>query len=108
MKPFLNRILICVIPLILSVAVVGWATARYLQGLGGFKLGVDLVGGTILIYEIDASKFPNQSIPVGTAQQLAEKLKKRLDPADTFGITVRAASDSRVEIVLPTGGQHQL
>ena len=92
MKSFTNRILLCVVPLVLSVAVVGWSTARYLQGLGGFKLGVDLVGGTILIYEIDATKFPNQTIPPNTAQQLAEKLKKRLDPADTFGITVRAAS----------------
>lgn len=108
MKPFLNRILICVIPVVLSVVVVAWATIRYLEGLGGFKLGVDLVGGTILIYEIDATKFVNQTIPTGTAQQLAEKLKKRLDPADTFGITVRAASDSRVEIVLPTGGEHQV
>lgn len=108
MKPFLNRILLCVIPLVLSVLVVGWATTWYLRGLGGFKLGVDLVGGTILVYEIDATKFPNQSIPAGTAQQLAEKLKKRLDPADTYGITIRAASDSRVEIVLPTGGQHQI
>ena len=27
---------------------------------------------------------------------------------DTFGITVRAASESRVEIVLPTGGKHQV
>src|SRR5262249_39188254 len=97
-----------VIPVVLSVLVVAWATTRYLQGYGGFKLGVDLVGGTILIYEIDATKFPNQTIPANTAQQLAEQLKKRLDPADTFGITVRAASDSRVEIVLPTGGKHQV
>ena len=58
---------ICLIPVLVSLAVVGVAYTKYVGGKGGFKLGVDLVGGTILIYEIDATKFPNQAIPPGTA-----------------------------------------
>src|SRR2546430_1514868 len=47
MRPFFWRIVFCVAP----VALAGWAVGRafymYEQGRGGFKLGVDLVGGTI-------------------------------------------------------------
>src|SRR5207248_8618117 len=78
---------------------------------GGFKLGSDLVGGTILVYEIDLrknqdadTKFdPNRDINV-----LAESLKRRIDPNDLFNIVIRpAGGEGRVEIILPTGGTHR-
>jgi SecD/SecF fusion protein len=123
MKPFLNRILVCALPVLVALIVVVVAYVRYANGQGGlsFKLGTDIVGGTILIYEIDTSKSAGPETQEGAdkgkalrpeaenkAQQLAEKLKQRLDPADTFGITVRPVSNTRVEIILPTGGQHQI
>ncbi len=72
------------------------------------KFGVDLVGGTILVYEIDLrknqdadTKFdPNRDINV-----LAESLKRRIDPNDLYNIIIRpAGGEGRVEIILPTGG----
>ena len=63
MRPFLNRILICVTPVLLSGLVLGWAMDRYFNGQGGFKFGVDLVGGTILVYEIDMEKFEGGKLP---------------------------------------------
>src|SRR5260221_87732 len=47
MRRFLPRILVCLIPTLLALVVVGWAYHRYefVDG-GGFRLGVDLVGGT--------------------------------------------------------------
>ena len=48
MRPFLWRIVICLTPLVLAGWVTTVAVARYYRGEpGGFKLGVDLVGGTI-------------------------------------------------------------
>src|SRR5204863_1194076 len=69
-----------------------------------FKLGVDLVGGTILVYEIDPDKKPESY----SKDQLISALKRRLDPADLYNITIRPLSDTRVEIILPTGGRHIL
>lgn len=69
-----------------------------------FKLGVDLVGGTILVYEIDPDKQQKEY----NKDQLISALKKRLDPADLFNITIRPLSDTRIEIILPTGGRQQL
>jgi SecD/SecF fusion protein len=108
MKSFSARITICVIPLLLAIAAVGWASYRYSEGQGGYRLGVDLVGGTILVYEIDSSKFPDGRLPEGfDTKKLAAQLKRRIDPNDLYNVTVRPVSSTRVEIILPTGGTHQ-
>ena len=35
------------------------------------------------------------------------RLKKRIDPADLYNITIRPVSNTRVEIILPTGAKRQ-
>jgi SecD/SecF fusion protein len=98
------KVVVCLVPILLSIVIVGQATARYNAGRGGFKLGVDLVGGTILVYEID----PDRKMQEGyKPEQLAAALKRRIDPNDLYNVTIRPVSDSRVEIILPTGGARQ-
>jgi SecD/SecF fusion protein len=105
MKRFLLRILVCVIPTLLSIGVVAWAYNERQNGRGGFRLGVDLAGGTILVYEVDETKMPENF----KAEDLAAALKKRIDPADLYNITIRPVPGNppRVEIILPTGGKVQ-
>ncbi len=105
MNRFLTRILVCLVPTILSIGVVAWAFFQYNHGRGGFRLGVDLVGGTILVYEVDETKMPDNF----KAEDLAAALKRRIDPADLYNITIRPVPGNppRVEIILPTGGKHQ-
>jgi len=113
MKSFLVRILICLIPCLLAGIVTLDASVKYTRGdAGGFKFGVDLVGGTILVYEIDLRK--NQETgdgkfdPVKDINILAESLKRRIDPNDLYNITIRpAGGEGRIEIILPTGGTHR-
>ncbi|MGH7171579.1 MAG: protein translocase subunit SecD, partial [Gemmataceae bacterium] len=98
MKSYLSRILICVVPVLLGIAVCAWASYA-----GKFRLGVDLVGGTILVYEVDTSK---QQVEEIKPDELAAALKRRIDPADLLNVTIRpvAGETPRVEIILPTGG----
>src|SRR5262245_27062246 len=103
MKPFFWRITLCLVPLFLGVLAVAHATYLYVNGLGGFKLGVDLIGGTDLIYEVDPNKTPADFKP----EKLAEALKRRIDPTDLYNVTIRPVSNTRVEIILPTGGLQQ-
>jgi SecD/SecF fusion protein len=105
LRPFFTRILYSVVPLVVAGLVVGHATYRlYAQGEGGFKLGVDLAGGTILVYEID----PDKELPPDYKPELlAASLKKRIDPADLYNVTIRPVSNTRVEIILPTRGAFQ-
>ena len=106
MKANYTRILICLAPVLLGIAVVAWAVNQYVHGRGGFRLGVDLVGGTILVYEVDKSKQADQD---AKPEDLAAALKRRIDPADLLNVTIRPVGGEtpRVEIILPTGGQRQ-
>lgn len=126
-RNFLRPTLICLIPLLLA----GWASwvayQKYTAGEGGFKLGVDLVGGTILVYEVDPSRTellrgatknteapvdPNASsgqpqnggLSKDDMQQLAAALKRRIDPTDLKNVTIRPVGNTRIEIILPAGG----
>src|SRR6266849_5437683 len=108
MKRFSWKIFFCVVPVVLSLAVVAYAYNVYLQGGNGFKMGVDLAGGTDLIYEVDLDKFPSGKPPDNyKPEQLAAALKRRIDPADLYNVTIRPVGEYRVEIILPTGGKHQ-
>src|SRR5262249_48265726 len=102
MKSYLGRILVCLVPVVLGIAVCAWA-----YYYGKFRLGVDLVGGTILVYEVDQSKQSDQD--AAKPEELAAALKRRIDPADLLNVTIRPAGGEtpRVEIILPTGGQGQ-
>jgi preprotein translocase subunit SecD len=108
MKRFTWKIIFCVVPVLLSAAVIAYAYNVYNQGGSGFKLGVDLAGGTDLIYEVDTDKFPDGKPPDNyDPKDLAAALKRRIDPADLYNVTIRPVGKYRVEIILPTGGKHQ-
>jgi SecD/SecF fusion protein len=109
MKRYIGRILICVLPVLVSIIVVGWAYAKYTEGKGGFRMGVDLSGGTILVYEVDQSKMTQETLRTFKPEDLAASLKRRIDPADLYNVTIRPVPGDppRVEIILPTGGRTQ-
>ncbi len=85
------------VPVLLGIYVCAWAYYN-----DKFRLGVDLVGGTILVYEVDTSKQQGEVKP----DELAAALKRRIDPADLYNVTIRPipSETPRVEIILPTGG----
>jgi SecD/SecF fusion protein len=98
------RGLFSILPALLAGIVAGQALVSYNNGQGGFKLGIDLVGGTILVYEVDQERKPENY----KAEQLASALKRRIDPADLYNVTIRpVAGGERFEIILPSGGAHQ-
>jgi SecD/SecF fusion protein len=106
MKAYLGKVLICVVPVAIACVIVGWAFYNYHQGKGTprFQLGVDLVGGSILVYQVDPTKPGASSEKL---DELAAALKRRIDPNDLYNVTIRPVPGDppRVEIVLPTGGQ---
>ena len=115
MKNFFWKFAICLVPCAFALWAVSSATYKYYQGeAGGFKFGVDLVGGTILVYEIDLRKTQDADTgfgkdPARDINILAESLKRRIDPNDLYNIVIRpAGGEGRIEIILPTGGTHRV
>ncbi|MBX9625439.1 MAG: protein translocase subunit SecD [Gemmataceae bacterium] len=113
-RNYLRGLLICLVPCLVA----GYFAAR----LDKYRLGIDLAGGTILVYEInlERTKQRNEAAgadaprpPAGRAAEglssdemnrLAAQIKRRIDPADLKNVTVRPLGSTRVEVILPTGG----
>src|ERR1700730_5407726 len=112
MRSYFWKFVVCLLPCALAAWVSADAIIKYKEGAsGGFKFGVDLVGGTILVYEIDLGQTQDVDNKFDAARDinvLAESLKRRIDPNDLYNIVIRpAGGEGRVEIILPTGGTHR-
>ncbi len=111
-RNFLRGFLICLVPCLLA--------AFYAFRFDKYKLGIDLAGGTILVYEINLERTKLRKETLGEQQagatgasegltkeevnQLAAQIKRRIDPTDIKNVTVRPIGTTRIEIILPVGG----
>ncbi len=66
------------------------------------KLGIDLSGGTILVYE--AENLP----PNFNMDDLIAALKKRADPEGVKDIPIRKIGGNRIEIILPNASNEEV
>lgn len=115
-RNFTRGLLICLIPCLVA--------ALFAVRPDKYRLGIDLAGGTILVYEINLERTKARKVALGDGtpaggkpadaraeglsaeemNNLAAQIKRRIDPTDIKNVTVRPLGDSRVEIILPTGG----
>lgn len=75
------------------------------------KQGVDLRGGTILVYEIDPSKSNPDASGEGMSvksRDLVGPLTKRINPSGTREIVIRPYGDSQIEIIIPEVDQREV
>jgi SecD/SecF fusion protein len=68
------------------------------------KLGIDLSGGTILVYEV-ISDNTNRSVNI---EELISALKKRADPEGVKEIPIRNVGGNRIEIILPQASNEEV
>ncbi|MFT5092268.1 MAG: SecD/SecF fusion protein [Porticoccaceae bacterium] len=106
LKDFSSRIgtvLFCI-----AIAVVPM-TYQLAQGkpLGDcFRLGIDLAGGTNLVYQVDmtaaneSGKDVNRSI-----DNMVGAINRRINPSGTEEVTVRRVGSDRIEIIIPGADQ---
>ncbi|MDY3558683.1 protein translocase subunit SecD [Gemmata sp. JC673] len=117
-RNFIRGLLVCLIPCLVA--------AIFVVRPEKYRLGIDLAGGTILVYEINLERTKARkevqgeagAAPAAASQPgarpeglssedmnaLAAQIKRRIDPTDIKNVTVRPSGNSRVEIILPTGG----
>lgn len=119
-RNFLLGLAVCLVPTLIAAVYVarGFARESHAEGTG-FRRGIDLAGGTILVYEVDLTKTEARKRQPGAdsagttatsglssddIRRLAENLKRRIDPADLRNVIVRPVGTTRVEIILPYTG----
>jgi SecD/SecF fusion protein len=66
------------------------------------KPGIDLAGGTSLIYEIDTQGLEEDE-KKGLAQRMITVLRRRIDPANIQNLIWRPQGNTRFEIQMPLG-----
>ena len=83
--------------IIVLVIVAGWTLYPPNRTL---KPGIDLAGGTSLIYEIDTQGLEEDK-KEGLAQRMITVLRRRIDPANIQNLIWRPQGSSRFEIQMP-------
>jgi SecD/SecF fusion protein len=86
-----------IILIVVLVAVAAWTLYPPSKTL---KPGIDLAGGTSLIYEIDAEGLKGEETK-DLAQRMITVLRRRIDPANIQNLVWRPQGNTRFEIQMP-------
>lgn len=63
--------------------------------------GIDLAGGTNLVYELDESGQVDVKIDAALMERMVAAVTRRINPAGTKEIVVRRVGQNRIEVILP-------
>ncbi|MBN2844023.1 MAG: protein translocase subunit SecD, partial [Sedimentisphaerales bacterium] len=83
--------------ILVGILVLVFCLAIYNNGL---KPGIDLAGGSSLLYEIDTTDMP-ESEKRAISEDMIRILRQRIDPSDQMGLIWRPHGVDKVEIQLP-------
>lgn len=72
--------------------------------MGTIKLGIDLKGGAILVYEVDHSQLGNNDIRM---DELLMAITKRVNPGGLKEVVVRPLGADQIEIILPEADEEE-
>lgn len=65
------------------------------------RFGIDLKGGTILVYEMDQDKIPADMSGRELMEKMTAAVIRRVNPAGTDDVIVRAAGSNSLEVIVP-------
>ncbi len=73
----------------------GWTSA--------LKMGIDLAGGTNLVYQIDLekAKAEGKTIDAALLEKMVQAVSKRINPSGAEEVTVRRVGSDRIEVIIP-------
>ena len=103
-----TRIGVVLFSIFASLAPFAWVMAQGLSWKNAVPLGIDLAGGTNLVYGIDneaaeqqQKKERDKPIPVATIDKMVSAISKRINPSGAEEVTVRRVGNDRIEIIIP-------
>ncbi|HUS38486.1 MAG TPA: hypothetical protein VMX74_03510 [Pirellulales bacterium] len=107
MKDYEWKISVVVFAALAATAVIGLGVAT-----DTVKGGIDLAGGTILIYELDQEKKQevlDRTPDLGDLmKKMVSAVSRRLDPAGVKQITIRQIGEEQIEIIIPKVTQEEV
>ena len=96
----------------ISLILVTLGLSLFLVLFGEYKLGVDLKGGSILVYEIDkketASLHPEGRSDDWSMNSLVQVIRDRINPDGLKEIVVRPFGPAQIEVIVPETDQREV
>ena len=65
------------------------------------KLGIDLAGGTNMVFQVDREKSGAKEITGEVMDRMVGAIVKRINPSGTEEVTVRRVGQDRIELIVP-------
>ena len=103
-----TRIGVVLLAIFASLAPFAWVMYLGQSWKNAIPLGIDLAGGTNLVYGIDneaaeqqQKKEKDKPIPVETIDKMVSAIAKRINPSGAEEVTVRRVGNDRIEIIIP-------
>ncbi|MGQ0635275.1 MAG: protein translocase subunit SecD [Planctomycetaceae bacterium] len=86
-----------------TIQVVNRTTVDFSRWNDAISYGIDLAGGTNLVYEVDEQRAQGDTITIDNnlMDRLVGAVSRRVNPAGTKEIVVRRLGRARIEIILP-------
>ena len=90
----------------LSIVLVALSAGLVVTALGWPpRMGIDLKGGVILVYEIDADKQPDGGVSM---DKLVAAVSRRVNPGGQKEVTVRQYGLNQLEVIVPEVDQAEV
>jgi SecD/SecF fusion protein len=103
MKDVSMRIGLVLFTVFLAITPFAWRVIQGHNAKDALRLGIDLAGGSDLIFQVDTEKAQQEEKKVTpqVMQRLIGAVTRRLDPAAQEQITVRQVGSDRIEVIIP-------
>ena len=103
LKDVSTRIAVVMFALILGLMPFGLQIVRGNSWKDALSWGIDLAGGTNLVYQIDTeqAKADGKVVNQELIDQMVGAIGRRLDPAAQEQITVRGVGSDQIEVIIP-------
>ncbi len=103
MKDVSMRIGLVLFTVFLAITPFAWRMIQGHSPKDALRLGIDLAGGSDLIFQVDTEKAQQEEkkITPQVMQRLIGAVTRRLDPAAQEQITVRQVGSDRIEVIIP-------
>lgn len=109
LKEYSNRIGTVLLAFTLGLAPFGYQifqTGKFDDWKLALRWGIDLAGGTNLIYQVETEKALEEGKDVQRAMdQMVGTIQKRINPSGTEEVTVRRVGQDRIEVIIPGADQ---
>ena len=87
----------------MSLAPFAFEELRGKSWTNAIHLGIDLAGGTNLVYAINVKEAKEQgkTVDKATVDKMVDAIKRRVNPSSTIDMTVRGVGTDRIEVIVP-------